>query len=105
MSPNIITVVAGIIIALLGGGGLVAILKVRPEAAQISVSAAQGAVIVQTGVIEALREENRRLAERLTELERTSASLAHLQIENVQLRARVSQLERELAVLKNGNGK
>lgn len=105
MSPNIITVVAGIIIALLGGGGLAAILKVRPEAAQISVSAAQGAVIVQTGVIEALREENRRLAERLTELERTSASLAHLQIENVQLRARVSQLERELAVLKNGNGK
>lgn len=35
-------------------GGIYALLKVRPEAGQIVVSAAQGAVVVQTTVIENL---------------------------------------------------
>lgn len=49
------------IIAGIGSGGIVAsvvaLLKVRPEAGQIVVTAAQGALIVQSGVIEELRKE------------------------------------------------
>ena len=49
------------IIYLVGSGGLLAaivtLLKLRPEAGQITVTAAQGAVIVQTGVIDNLNKE------------------------------------------------
>lgn len=47
--------VIGILAAgLFGGGGIYALIKVRPEAGQIVVSAAQGAVVVQTTVIDNL---------------------------------------------------
>jgi cell division protein FtsB len=62
-----------IIVAILSGGGLAggvyALLKLRPEAGQIVVTAAQGALVVQAGVIEALVEENNRLRARVTALE------------------------------------
>jgi chromosome segregation ATPase len=49
------------ILAALGSTGLagavVALLKLRPESTHILVNAAQGAVIVQTGVIDDLREQ------------------------------------------------
>lgn len=45
----------------LGGGGIaagvVALIKVRPEAGQVVVTAAQGALVVQSGVIDELKEE------------------------------------------------
>jgi chromosome segregation ATPase len=118
---DLLTAIAAIAVILFGGGGLYALLKVRPEAARISVDAAQGAVIVQTGVIDALRAENRRLADRLSELERTSSSVEHLREriehleaerhvltteakafrgENTALRSRVLHLETELAGVK-----
>jgi hypothetical protein len=50
-----------LLIAFIGGGGLsgaiVALLKVRAESGQIVVSAAQGAVVVQSTVIDDLQEE------------------------------------------------
>ncbi len=109
-TSNTLTVAAAVVIALLGGGGIYALLKVRPEASKISVDAAQGAVIVQTGVIDSLREENTRLANRLSEVERTSADVnalmarvqqlederTQLQRENARLMARVKHLEDEL---------
>lgn len=56
---------------LLGTGGLttalIALLKWRPEAGQITVTAAQGAVIVQTGVIENLHKELARVEKELEE--------------------------------------
>lgn len=65
--------VVPVIVAILGSGGLLggiyALLKLRPEAGQIVVTAAQGALIVQTGVIESLREENERLQRRVSTLE------------------------------------
>lgn len=49
-----------ILIAVLGGGfvtGLVALLRFRVDKDAVVVSAAQGAVVVQSGVIDALQEE------------------------------------------------
>lgn len=55
-----------LIVGLLGAGGIagaiVALLKVRPEAGQIVVDAAKGAVVIQSGVLEELRQE--RVADR-----------------------------------------
>jgi hypothetical protein len=49
-----------VLVALLGGGfvsGVTALLKFKPEKDAVVVSAAQGAVVVQSGVIDALQEE------------------------------------------------
>lgn len=67
-----------LIISTLFGGGIVAVIsalyKVKPEAGQIVVTAAQGALIVQTGVIENLRKEIERISkeaeEKIRELEK-----------------------------------
>lgn len=72
---------------LLGSGGLLGsvylLIKLRPEARQITVVAAQGALIVQTGVIDALREEINRLNDKIDALE----------VDNDRLRARMRLLE------------
>jgi anaerobic glycerol-3-phosphate dehydrogenase len=49
-----------ILVAILGGGfvtGLVALLRFRVDKDAVVVSAAQGAVVVQSGVIDALQDE------------------------------------------------
>lgn len=64
---------------ILGGGGIagamVALFKVRPEAARISVDAAQGAVVVQASVITALRDENERLRKHCEETDKENEHL------------------------------
>ena len=68
------------------GGGVVAAItaayKLRPEAGQIVVTAAQGALLVQTGVIENLQKEIVRLTEELRQIK----------VENQDLRNRVDGL-------------
>jgi hypothetical protein len=62
-----------LLVALMGGGlfsGIVALLKFKPEKDAVVVSAAQGAVIVQSGVIDALQEELRRAREERDESRR-----------------------------------
>jgi hypothetical protein len=80
------------VIMVLGGGGLitafVALLKLRPEAGQIMVTTAQGVVIVQTGVIESLQKELKRVSDELDEVRR----------DNVGLRARIRELEGKPAI-------
>lgn len=60
-----------LVVAVLGGGGIlggiVALFKLRPEVARVTVSAAEGAVIVQTGVIENLSGEITRLRTEIIE--------------------------------------
>jgi cell division protein FtsB len=96
------------LIAILGTGGLaggiVAFLKIRPEAGQIAVTASQGALIVQSGVIDELRKENERLRDRLTAIEAEMSKYNNLAIENWRLRQRVAELEREVKQLKAENG-
>jgi len=75
-----------ILVAVLGGGfvtGLVALLRFRVDKDAVVVSAAQGAVVVQTGVIDALQEE-----------------LARARKDRDDERARVSTLEDEIDALK-----
>ena len=68
-----------LIVTILSAGGLagavVALLKLRPESGAIVVTAAQGALIVQSGVIDALQEENKRLRDRVGALEAQLAVL------------------------------
>jgi len=108
------------LVAVIGGsgliGGVIALLKLRPEAGQIIVTAAQGAVIVQTGVIDSLREENERLRHRVDALEAEMGSVDSphrriqmlederevLRAENGRLRERVRHLEEDLRQIKGG---
>src|SRR5262245_40975617 len=106
-----------LIIAIAGTGGIigaiVAFLKVRPEAGQIAVTASQGALIIQTGVIETLNKENAQLRERLENMESKVALLSdlrdrvedlederkHLRAENGRLRKRVAALEQQVRAM------
>lgn len=87
-----------IIQLLLGSGfltGLYVLLKVRVEAGQITVTAAEGAVIVQTGVIDSLKAELERLEKKITKLENEkNEEIKNLQEENTALRRRVKELEK-----------
>lgn len=84
-------------------GAIVALLKIRPEAGQIAVSAAQGAVIVQTHVIDNLRTEQVRLQEIVEGLEEriisASSERNQLRTENEQLHLEVQRLELRVAEL------
>lgn len=97
-------VLVGALVALGGGTGLTALLRARPERQQILVNAAQGAVVVQTSVLEAvrtdleqtraqvalLRKEVDTATQRADWLEEQNADLRH---QNFELRARVAHLE------------
>ena len=91
--------VGGILIALFGGGGVAALIKVRQGGPNVIVSAAQGAVIVQAGVIDDLQEQLGDAREQLKELRTHISELSELRAENRRLRARVSGLEAENTVL------
>lgn len=79
-----------ILVAVLGGGfvtGLVALLRFRVDKDAVVVSAAQGAVVVQSGVIDALQEELAR-ARKDRDDERTRVLL--LEEENRTLKAKLN---------------
>lgn len=105
IDATVLTPAAAVVIALLGGGGLYALLKVRPEAAQISVNAAAGAVTVQSSVIEDLREQLIAQGARIDILERDKQNAmwesAKLRAENEVLVTRVKALEREVENLRS----
>ena len=86
---DIVTLIAVVV----GGGGLfagiVALIKLRPEAGQITVTTAQGVLIMQTQVIDDLRKTNARLQDRVDALE----------AENSTLMRRLGQLERRFGVV------
>lgn len=96
-----------VIIAIVGGGGIigavVAFLKVRPEAGQIAVQASQGALIVQSGVIDTLREEMKRATEQLEHMRNRMLALEAETAKVDQLRERVDELEREKTRLRGDN--
>jgi predicted nuclease with TOPRIM domain len=84
--------VINVILAVLGSGGLLggiyALLKLRPEAGQITVTAAEGVVMMQSGVLERMEGEAQRYRDRLDALEAEMRTVD-------QLRQRISELERE----------
>lgn len=62
-----------VLAALVGAGGLagslLAFLRLKPERESIIVTAAQGAVVIQSGVLDDLADELRRTQEQFAELE------------------------------------
>lgn len=81
-----------IVIALIGGGGLVggivALLRLKPDVARVTVSAAEGAVIVQSGVIKSLQDEIARLCLAEEECERRCTEMEEkqkIEIEKLQI--------------------
>jgi flagellar motility protein MotE (MotC chaperone) len=99
-------VVAGIV-GLFGAGGLNALLKNRKEGSKILVDAAQGAVIIQTTVIDNLRDELKSQKENSekesAELRAEIAELRTHMAELNTLRARVRELEHSNEELKAEN--
>ncbi|HEX6686429.1 MAG TPA: hypothetical protein VF062_26895 [Candidatus Limnocylindrales bacterium] len=85
------------VVALLGAGGIiggiVALMKLRPESGAIVVTAAQGALVVQSSVLNELHKENERLRSRVSALET-------LQPENQRLRDQLADMEQQLAEMK-----
>ncbi len=67
LNTTVLSILVSLIIGLFGGGSLVALLKVKVDKNQIVISAAQGAVIIQSGVIDDLQEELSRIKVNLTE--------------------------------------
>jgi FtsZ-binding cell division protein ZapB len=116
---NWLPVLIPVILALAGGGGFVAWRRLRTESPRIIVEAAQGAVIVQSGVIDDLqdgleraRSEVRDLRAELAEalkLQRRVRELEHreeeLKAENTRLKAQVRDLQHRLTDLEGRTGK
>jgi hypothetical protein len=102
------TLVTSVVTGVLGlgsGGTVVALLRVNADRGKVVVEAAQGAVIVQTGVITALQDELRRVTgEMAAQQVRWDTEMADLraehaaersrwQEENTQLRRRIAAVE------------
>jgi hypothetical protein len=66
-SPLFLALITGVL-GVFGGGTIIALLKVPADKHRIVVDAAQGAVIVQSGVIETLNTELTRVREQLAEV-------------------------------------
>lgn len=102
------TGLAALILGLGGGGGIAAFVKMKPERGRIVIDAAQGAVVVQSGVMTDLRAELDRLKREIDELrEDRDAEVARLRAEAAELRAgrdaEVAQLRAEVARLRAEN--
>ena len=86
-------------------GAIVAFFKLKPETSQIIVNTAQGAVIVQSGVIETLQTELIRVSAELAEVRQQREKditelrnqLAAAILESEGLRRRIRDLENGLA--------
>lgn len=92
---TIVIVIAGLLGSSGFLGGIYALLKLRPEAGQITVATAQGVLVMQTSVIDDLREENARLQGRIDALE----------AENSSLMRRLEAIEYKLLTLERGGRK
>lgn len=108
-SPAARTAVTAIVTGLLSGGlvtAVVALFRVNADRGKVVIETAQGAVIVQTGVMDELRKELHRLqeavSERNAEVDRLRAEVVELRsgrdAELAQLRAEVARLRAEGAV-------
>jgi TolA-binding protein len=91
--------IVGIMVALLGGGGLAALLKTGREGSKIVVDAAAGAVVIQSGVMTDLRKQLDDAQAQITAMRGQLTDLTSFREENRQLRGRQAQLEQENTAL------
>jgi peptidoglycan hydrolase CwlO-like protein len=102
-TENWISVLVALVIGVFGGGGIATILKAKPETTKILVDAAQGAVVVQSGVIDSLQEN---LTKQHEELEKAQAEILELRTHMAEingLRSRVRELEHQNEFLQTEN--
>ncbi len=90
ITGTLVTAAVTLMVGVFGGGSVVALFRVGADRGKVVIEAAQGAVIVQTGVIEALQEELNRLKE---ERAVDRAEIARLRAENAALSTRVTRVE------------
>ena len=94
LNSPVITAAVAAIIGLFGGGGLVALLRMPADRGKVVIDAAQGAVVVQSGVIDALQEEIARLRlENTQQADRFTQQISGLQAQNAEQAARLAVLE------------
>lgn len=96
---NWLSVLIAFIVAIFGGGGLTALIKSRSEGSKIVVEAAQGAVVVQSGVIESLRIELNDLRAQITEIYSLRSRVRDLEHMNEILRAENTKMESQIRIL------
>lgn len=96
--------IAGVLTAA-GGllGAVIAWRKIQPEKDSIVVTAAQGALVVQSGVLDELREELQRIRadheELRGEIRRVRSERDELRTKNIELQRQVERLERRVREL------
>lgn len=90
-TSTVVTLIVTLLVGLFGGGSLVALLRVSADKGKVVIEAAQGAVIVQTSVIDDLQDELNRVKKELADLR---VQEARLWAENAALRARMALIER-----------
>lgn len=95
---NWLDVLIAVIIGVFSAGGIVAFMKLKSENTKILVDAAQGAVVVQSGVIETLRSDLQSAHAEINELR------SHITELNL-LRGRVRELEHDNEILKLENSR
>lgn len=116
MSSSLVTAVVSIV---LGGGfvgGIVALVKLRPEGDQIIVSSAKDVVVIQAGALDELRRQIDEMRERFdTQAAEAAQAIAECHAEreelrherdtervnNRELRGRIEALEAEVASLRS----
>lgn len=103
VSGTLVTAAVTLLVGVFGGGTLVALFRVNADRGKVIIETAQGAVIVQTGVMAELRAELNRLKTELEQLrEDRDTEVAELRAEVGRLRAdqaatatRVDRVERD----------
>lgn len=88
-TDNWLSVLIAAIVGIFGGGGIAALLKARPEGSKILVDAAQGAVIVQSSVMNDLREEIARL---VSQNEKHQSQIEKQEAEITELRSHMAEM-------------
>lgn len=108
INSTLVTAVVSIVVGLFGGGTLVALLRVNVDKGKVVIDAAQGAVVVQTGVIDSLQDDLARLrAERdgmREEMRELRAEVARLRAEGTDTAHRVARVEDVTGTNPGGTG-
>lgn len=98
-TDNWLSVLIAVIVGIFGGGGIAALLKARPEGSKILVDAAQGAVVIQSSVLESLQAHIVRQDAEIAELRTHISEVNTLRANERDLRERVRELEHQNELL------